>query len=242
MLGNVRSKALLILSLAWIAGCQSREVRPKITGSEYAPLKKGLFWVYDIIESSIGSEVAQTNLVYELKIEVADSLLLSGQITYVLLRSKRDNSSSDWQVLDTWSARKDDFRLVVSEGNVPYVSLAFPLSNGKRWNGNELNNLGGPDRCTDGNPGCDYYEATQVGKRFEGPGIAYDDAVVIIENNEDDPIVRKDVRNSVYAKGIGLVYRERTVLEYCTIGTCIGKQIVERGVILKQTIKANGGL
>ena len=54
-------------------------------------------------------------------------------------------------------------------------------------------------------------------------------------------IVKKDVRMSVYAKSIGLVYREATVLYYCTVGNCIGQQIVENGTILKQTLKDYGG-
>ena len=62
------------------------------------------------------------------------------------------------------------------------------------------------------------------------------------QDNENDPIVKQDVRKSIYAKSIGLVYREITILEYCTVGNCIGKQIVENGVILKQTLNNYGGL
>ena len=52
----------------------------------------------------------------------------------------------------------------------------------------------------------------------------------------------QDVRKAVYVKEIGLVYRELSVLEYCTIGNCIGYQIVENGTIRKQTLSKHGGL
>ena len=81
-----------------------------------------------------------------------------------------------------------------------------------------------------------------LAKRFEGSGISFDDSVTILENNDIDPIVKHDVRKSAYAKSIGLVYREITILEYCTVGDCIGKQIVENGTILKQTLNEYGGL
>lgn len=51
----------------------------------------------------------------------------------------------------------------------------------------------------------------------------------------------KDVRNSVYALAIGLVYHEETS-EYCTIGDCIGEQVVENGRIYKQTLTGHGDL
>ena len=44
----------------------------------------------------------------------------------------------------------------------------------------------------------------------------------------------------IYARHIGLVYKEATVLEYCTVGDCIGKQQIEKGYTLKQTLTAYG--
>jgi hypothetical protein len=163
-------------------------------------------------------------------------------IRYVLQRFTRADASQPWSSYDTWSAHKDAFQVIVQEGNISYTKLALPLSEGKTWNGNALNNLGGKDRCADGTFACDNYTVKDLSKPFLAVGVSYENSVTILENNESDPIVSQDVRKAVYAKSIGLVYYESTVLQFCTVGACIGKQVVENGQILKQTLHDHGRL
>ena len=238
----LRLNHAILLLLLMLLGCQSREILPKGTGTEYFPLKTGGYWVYDVVETVITQLGGQTNKTYELKIQLTDSIGIDGQSSYVMVRSRRDNPSQPWISVDTWSARRDQFQAIVQEGNTPFIKLAFPLAVGKTWNGNSLNSLGGTDRCADGTFKCDNYTISDLAKRFEGSGIFFDDTVTILENNDNDPIVKQDVRKVVYAKSVGLIYKEISILEYCTIGACIGKQIVENGSIVKQTVKEYGGL
>ncbi len=232
--------------LAWVlwlaAGCQSREVTPKVTGTEYFPLQVGTFWLYDVVETTITQLGGQTNSIYELKIEVTDSITTVIPTSYILQQYKRADASQPWQAAATWSARKDQFSAIIQEGNIPYIKLSFPLSEQKSWNANALNNLGGNDVCLDGTTHCDNYLSENLMKRFEGNGFSYDDSVTILENNDDDPIVMKDVRKAVYARSVGLIYREHTILSYCTQGACAGQKIVENGFIFKQSIKSYGRL
>lgn len=220
--------------------CTSRDVVPKGSGSEYFPLKVGAYWIYGMTETTISQVNGQVNSMYDLKISITDSMSANGVVTYKLQRYKRTDATQPWVPLDTWSARKDQFQAVVQEGNISYIRMAFPLTEGKTWNGNALNTLGGTDKCNDGTFTCENYLVSDLARQFIGTGLSYDDSVTIFENNDDDPIVKKDVRRSVYAKSIGLVYREVTTLQYCTVGTCIGKQIVDNGYILKQTLKDHG--
>ncbi len=238
----MRLNYIILFFLLLLVGCHSSDVQPKGTGVDYFPMKVGAFWVYGMVETNITQLTGQTNELYDVKIEVADSLLLSGQITYVLQRFKRTDSSQPWAPLDTWSSRKDEFQAVLQEGNTPYIKLTFPLNDGKSWNGNAFNNVGGTEQCPDGTFTCDNYLVTNLAKSFQTTGVSYENSVTIVENNDTDPIVKKDVRKSVYAKSIGLVYYESTILEYCTVGDCIGKQLIEKGKILKQTLKNHGGL
>ncbi|NOT76239.1 MAG: hypothetical protein HOP08_15025 [Cyclobacteriaceae bacterium] len=225
-----------------LLGCESRSVQPKDSGSQYFPLKVGAFWTYDVLQTTITQLGGQTTSSFELKIQITDSISANGRVDYILERSQRSDATQTWTSITSWSARKTDFEAIVQEGNISYLRIAFPISEGKSWNGNTFNTLGGNDRCTDGSLQCDNYVASDLMKRFESTGIAFENTVTVFENNENDPIVRQDVRRSVYAKSVGLVYREATVLEYCTVGNCIGKQIVENGSVLKQTIKEYGGL
>ena len=231
-----------ILLFFLLVGCQSRELLPKTTGVEYFPVRVGAFWIYDIVETVITQLGGQTNNIYNLRVQAIDSVSLSGQTTYVLARSKRADATQPWTNLDTWSVRLDQFQMVEQQGNISYVKLSFPLAEGKSWNGNALNNMGGPDKCADGTFHCENYVVADINKHFESTGVSYDNSVTIIENNDLDSIVRQDVRKSVYVKKIGLVYRELSVLEYCTIGSCAGNKVVENGSIIKQTLKEYGGL
>lgn len=232
----------IFIALALALGCQSRDVRPKGTGTEYFPLKVGAYWIYDVLSTSITQLGGQTTSSYELKMVIADSIVSPDNVSYVIQRFKRRNSTETFTSMDTWSARRDQFQAIVQEGNTPYLKLAFPLSEGKTWNGNSLNDIGGTDRCADGKFNCDNYVVKDWKKRFEANNVSFENSVTILENNDRDPIVRQDVRTSVYANAVGLVYKEIIILDYCTVGTCIGQQIVDHGIIFKQTLKDYGGL
>jgi hypothetical protein len=224
-----------------LAACQSREVQPKLTGKEYAPLAIGAYWEYSVTTTTISPVEGQINTLAEVKLEVTGLLTQNGVEKYVLHRYTRPQGSSTYFSDETWSVEVDDFRYLQQEGNVPFLRLQFPISEGKTWNGNAYNTQAGTDDCGDGNFNCDMYQSTGVGKPFELPGVfTYDDTITVIENDEEDPIVGKDTRKSVYARNIGLVYKETTYLEYCTVGACIGQQVVENGFIERQTLLQYG--
>ena len=235
------NKSIILFPLL-LVGCQSQDVRPKSGSTDYFPLKVGAFWVYDVFETFISQVNGQMGSVYELKVQVSDSIQSSNQVTYVMHRFKRSDASQAWTPMETWSSRKSQFQVVLQEANISYVKLEFPLVDGKSWNGNAFNNLGGTDLCLDGAFACENYVVANLAKQFEGTGVSFDNSVTIFENNDNDPIVKQDIRKSVYAKSVGLVYYEVTILEYCTVGGCIGKQIVENGSVLKQTLKEYGGI
>lgn len=234
--------AALLCYFFLLTTCQSREVSPAINGTEYFPLSAGTYWVYNVTETNISQVNGQTNDLYQLMLTITDTVHTSGEVLFKVVRSRRPDASAGWSVVDTWSFRKNDFRAVVQEGNIPYVVMTFPLSEGKTWDGNALNNLGGIDKCSDGTVHCSNYSSILLMKRFDGTGIAYDDTVTIQESNEVDNYVGKDVRHSVYGRAVGLVYHEEVVVQYCTQPACYGKQIVESGHILKQTITSYGSL
>ncbi|MEJ0054390.1 MAG: hypothetical protein WDN75_01290 [Bacteroidota bacterium] len=238
----MRLNQTIFIFLILLVACQSRDVRPKGTGTEYFPLKVGTFWVYDVAQTNFTQLSGQTSSSYQLKVQITDSVPSARGFDYVMERFQRSASGQPWTSIETWSAEKDQFQAVLREGNVPYIKLTFPFSDGKSWDGNALNTKGGTDRCSNGSLNCENYVIADWMKRFEGTNVSFEDSVTILENNDDDPIVKKDVRKSVYARSVGLVYREVTTFEYCTVGDCIGKQVVENGIVLKQTINDYGGL
>jgi hypothetical protein len=207
----------------------------------YFPLRTGIYQIYDVKETRI-DQVNTTELTYQLRTEVTDSFPNpQGGYTYVITRSTRTTPASAWAPRDTWSARADDKGIIVNEENIAYVKLAFPFAGGKSWNGNALNALGGKEKCGTTQETCDIYRLEDVLEEFDaGTGLSFAKTVTVLQNNDTDVIVSQDVRKEIYALDAGLVYKESTILEYCTVGPCLGKQQVENGFIYRQVINEYG--
>lgn len=210
--------------------------------ADFFPVSVGSFFIYDVEETKYTAITSQEDFIYKLKVTVTDSFVNnSGGITYVLLRSRQDQGKTGFDYLDTWSLRVEASQVVTIEDNVSFVRLAFPLAVGKQWNGNALNTIGGEDTCGD-NPtiSCDLYQVGSVGTPFDLNGEMLTETIEIVQNNNLDVIVKQDVRKEIYARNIGMVYKESTVLEFCTVGDCIGQQQIENGFRLKQTLVEYG--
>lgn len=220
---------IVVVSILAVSCDSSDDETPRDTGTAYFPLRKGLFQIYDVQEIKYTLGVPET-LVYELKTVVTDSFKnAQGNYSYVIERSKRNAGQIDFSYLDTWSARRDNREAVMNEENISFLKLKFPALKGEQWNGNLYNSIGE-----------DTYLLEATDAPFVSNGIEYSDCLVIEQHDNQDFVVALDIRKEVYAKDIGLVYRIADQLSYCTVGTCLGKQQVETGVMYMQTIKAYG--
>lgn len=238
---KIKYVCFLIVTLGLLS-CSDDGELVILSDTDFFPLKTGTFLLYDVEETVYSSLQQSEKFKYELKVVVADSFVnVAGGITYVLQRFRKDSLSADFQILETWSSRVESTQVVVSEGNISFVKLSLPLVMGKKWNGNAFNSLGGDQVCGE-NPifPCDLYEITNVGLSFEAAGEIFNETIEVTQNDNSDLIVGQDIRKEIYARNIGLIYKESTVLKFCTVGDCIGQQQIEKGFLLKQTLKAYG--
>lgn len=238
----IRSFVLSMALVVIVGGCHNPDEPVLEDEANYFPLKIGVYQIYDVKETRI-DQINTVELAYQLRTEVTDSFPnQNGGYTYVLTRSKRNTPSLPWTPLNAWSARTDDKHLVVNEENIPYVKLAFPFAEGKSWNGNLMNAQGGKENCGTTQESCDIYTLEGLSEPFEtSTGQSFEKTVTVIQSNDKDVIVGQDVRKEIYALGTGLIYKESTILEYCSVGSCAGKQEVIKGFIYKQVISEYGG-
>jgi len=219
--------------------CTSPEPIEPDLGLDYFPLKVGTYIVYEVDEIQYNQVTGDIQSAYELKVTVTDSAANpEGGFTYTLLRQKRTDAATPWYNLDTWTARVSGREFIMTEGNQPFVKLVFPPSVGISWDGNAYNTLGGEEQC--GTLPCDSYQLLTLDEPFELPDTTFAHTLTIIQNDNPDRIVKKDIRKEVYALHVGLIYHEATVLNYCTNVDCLGQEIVETGFQYIQSIKEYG--
>ncbi len=210
--------------------------------ADFYPVRVGLFFIYDVAETKYLPVEGKKDFTYQLKLVVTDSFQnTAGGITHVVQRLTRTGSATTFDYLDTWSVRKEASQVVVNEENIAFVKLAFPLVTGKEWNGNAFNTLGGEETCGQVTTfSCDLYRVEREAVPFELNGETLIETIEVVQNNNVDLIVKQDVRKEIYARNVGMVYKESTILNYCTVGACIGKQEIESGFIFKQTLVSYG--
>lgn len=230
----------VLMLLTW--SCASDEELILKKDSDFFPISVGSFFIYDVNETSYTALGEKEDFMYQLKLVVADSFQnIAGGTSYVIQRSKKGDNSSTFDYLDTWSARIEASEVVIAEGTTSFVRLSFPLVTGKQWNGNALNSLGGEETCVDNIENtCDLYEIGSLGTPYEFNGEMLNETLEVVQNNNVDLIVKQDVRKEIYARHIGLVYKENTLLEYCTVGSCIGQQQIEKGLVYTQALVSYG--
>lgn len=219
---------LLVLTLA--AACDTEDRTPTDIGKDYLPSAVGTYQIYTVDETRYSAITGMTQRHYQLMTEVVDSFPnTEGNITYVIYRSQRNTDSDPWAYLDTWSMRISDAEAVVNEENIAYVKLVFPTSDGRTWDGNKFNTS---DKDT--------YDMSLVGRPYQVGDQSFDKTLVINQEDNQDFIVYQDKRSEVFARGIGLIYKETTQLKYCTDPACLNQQKVETGLIWKQSIVSYG--
>jgi hypothetical protein len=225
----MRTATVFAFLLFLISACDQVDETPIETpGPEYFPLETGRYIVYNVDSTNILLNAASTHT-FQLRLSVGTSFANGeGNTTYVIQRHKRADATSPWMPAGTWTAWKSIRQAVVSEGTTSYVKLQFPLSVGTGWDGNALNTKGGDENCGDNTMQCDRYEVTET-----------DPDVLVIQNNDPDVLIRKDIRVEKYRKDVGLVYKEIEVLEYCN-DDCFGTGFVNRGIRYKQEMIGSG--
>jgi hypothetical protein len=231
----------IVLSV-FIVSCESDTPLEPEMGFDYFPLKVGNFQIYEVVQTDIVNNVA-TESTYELRAVVSDSAKNNnGSITYTIIREKRVNPSADWQPFETWSAKLANNKLIQNESNILFVKLLFPPSLNLSWDGNEFNNLPDNGNLFNDSKSEKYIisDVSDITSLSNGYQVA--NTITVTQNAYNDIPTGKDQRSEIYAKNVGLVYKEIVQLKYCTIGSCLGQQFIEKGVILSQSIKSNGTL
>lgn len=229
-----------LLMMLFLSCSDHEPVEPDL-GTEYFPLQVGNYWIYEVEETTKLPSSAPTEVTYELRVTVTDSSVNErGEVSYILVREHRSNTTENWESVETWSATMINNKMIQNESNVPFVKLIFPPSLKLSWDGNQYNNLpfnGGIESFYDGT-NTPYFIAELDKPIALSTGFSAENTLTVIQNDYNDVITGIDERKEVYAKGVGLAYKEINQYIKCTGTICIG----DRSFLFIQRLKMHGSL
>ncbi len=212
----------LSVSCCWLLllSCTSQETTPIDPGFDYLPLVTGRFVMYDVTEQRFSLTAAPVTSTYQLKETTGAGYAdVTGQPAFRIHRFRRPNAQAPWQTDSLWTARTDSRVAIRTENGADFVKLAFPLVNRRRWNGNLFNQFAE-----------DTYELRSLNQPFSVGTQTFAQTATVFQQN-DSTLVSQDKRIEVYARQVGLVYKETVQLQFCSSSpSCVGKAQIDFGV------------
>ncbi|MBC7388682.1 MAG: hypothetical protein H7329_05700 [Opitutaceae bacterium] len=217
----------IILLLFGLNSCRNKKdlTVPAKTEINYFSLKKGDYFLYDVKEKQY-STFSNTDSGYTLKVSYPETFNdAAGETSYKTYRSRKNEGSPDYQIRSVWTTKVKNFNyVIVNENNTPFLKLFYPLEENKIWNGNIYNSQG-----------IENYTLINVGK----PWGNFPVTVTVIQKN-DTNLLRRDFRIEVYAKDLGLIYKETKAVKYSGNAQDFGKGIIVDGIVFKQSLLEHG--
>lgn len=220
-----RACTLLVFVGLLVASCdETKEIGPERLGYEFYPIKTGQYRIYEVEEVDFKITGFDT-LTYQLRETIYDSIESIDQVTYLIRRDTRNTQADEWQSVAVWSVTQVRTYLSVTENGMPYMKLTFPVDVGNEWNGNSLNS---------DSEQTYYYQSVEQSLIDT---IATEDHIRVVIEDIVPNVTGVDLRNEVYAKGIGLVEKDYLTQETCTASSCgdaLGEVVAGRS--LKQIL------
>lgn len=219
--------------LLFVVGCSDTELKPdaSIYGYEYFPLATGTYQIFNVSQTDYLNTGEAVTSDFQIRHEIEESFISAEQETFIINRFTRANENEDWEYLNTWQSRRTEFNAIVTEGNRSLLKLVFPIEAGAVWNGNSFNSLE-----------QDTYVIDSLGFSFRLNDVDFENTLTVIQADNQDFIVSLDTRFEIYAKDVGLVYKEIVNLNYCADENCLGQEIVETGMEYRQALLEYGEL
>ncbi len=222
----MKGQLFFLVVLALCLSCNNNDDSvPELTGKDYFPTDSGRYWIYNVHEIKYNSDTTDTT--YQRKDIIYNTFQYQNTTIYELYRFYKTTDAISWplQPDSVWSFTTDKNQITLKESNIEYIRLVFPLSNGKQWNGNAKNTSILSDNYTVSNF-----------KRPYSVGALYFPETVDIVEQHSLYLTLKDYRNRIYAKNVGLIYKNYEQLTYNADPPNIGQGIIEFGSIIEETL------
>jgi len=200
---NLTFKSFLLVLLFSFTACEEETQEPIPYSYEYFPVTLGNYVIYDVdsvyhSDNDNNNDDSVYSWHFQLK-EKIDSTFIDGQgrPAQRILRYRRDQSGDPWSFLNVWTQTRTTTAAYRFEENIILHKLSFPVNPDVSWDGNGSNIL---------DEELYSYEDIHASKSFNT--LVFDSTVSVLQH-DDDNFVEKIYGYEVYARDIGLVYKQR---------------------------------
>jgi hypothetical protein len=192
---------LLIFS---VPACKDKVDDPIDMSYNYFPVNEGHTVIYDV--DSLFYDGFDSGKLSTFRFQIKEYVLSTfkdneGKEALLLERYRRNNDSMPWQFMHLWTFSRTPFAVEKVESNQRFVKLLFPPSEGKAWNGNQLNSI---------EPWEYYYLDVDRPKTIGTHSL---DSTLVVEQIDDSNFVYVKRAYEIYAKNIGMVYKRIDTLQ-----------------------------
>lgn len=208
-----------------------------LLGLDYYPTTQGKYVVYDV-DSTVYTDLPLSSITtkYRIKEKIADSFTDNEGKPAIRLeryiKMYNPNKSYDsipWTIKEVWMINADNKSVQVSERDIRYTKLIFPIQEKAGWNGNARNTLG------ERNYSYEYIDKTET----INSNVL--EKVLLVIQLEQKTLISFQNYTEKYAKGIGLVYREITdIYSNNVLPNVPIENRIEKGLVYKQKIISYG--
>lgn len=232
-----RLPVISFLSFLLLVACDTgEEPIPALdpdTGKSYFFLVENKYREYNVREIRYSAVNISDTLNYQLREEVKGSFVNNqGEVSRIIHRLTRANSSQPWALDSVWTARLEKDRVVSIENNNSIVKMVFPAQANRVWDGNIYNTKP-----------VDQFKILNIGVATNlavNEDLEVTQTMTIEHENDEDGITFKDMRREIYADSIGLISKLYNVVKICSRPECLGQGLIESGRFYRETIYAHG--
>ncbi|MBK6397179.1 MAG: hypothetical protein IPF75_02640 [Bacteroidetes bacterium] len=199
---------MLLISLTaftWYS-CKKESVEAPALSYNYFPTESGKYIIYDV-DSIYHSETDNNNddsvfsYHFQIKDKIDSSFVdLEGRVNQVRLRYHRNSDTLPWQLTEVWTQYLSSTSAYLTEENIKYHKLSFPINATITWNGNDSNTEEEELYY------YDYFHESDVLN-----GLSFDSTLSVIQIDENN-FVETIYGNEKYAAGVGMIYKEHNDL------------------------------
>jgi len=196
--------AILTISLSY-SSCKKSDNGSTTGGLTYSyfPSNIGHELTYDAELITKDEFSGNEDTVYFQIKEVIESIISDneGRPTQRLERYHRSSDTDPWVIANVWTSNLTSTLAEKKEDNITYIKLTFPVTFGKTWDGNSLNNS---DLLL--------YEYTEINTPGSAGSLSFDSTLTVLQIDEDN-FIERIYATERYATGVGMIYKEQIEIE-----------------------------